>query len=53
MVHVANWLFMALGVSFNSFASDGGLCHKIPQHMKVGFAVKANQQEQITSGLSS
>lgn len=50
---MANWPFMTLGVSFNSFAGDRGLCHKIPQHVKVAFRVKASQRELITSGLGS
>lgn len=44
---------MTLNVSFHGFANDGGSCHKILQHMKVDFIVKVNQQELITSGLSS
>lgn len=51
--HVANWPFMTPNVSFNSFAADGGFCHKIPQRVKVGVAAKANQQELITTGLGS
>lgn len=51
--HVPNWPFMTPSASFNSFASDGGICHKIPPRVKVGVAVKANQQELITTGLGS